>query len=301
MTGRIGLTRQQLRSLARISNRRSIGRLTAHLGLIAASGTLVWLCRPGAWMIPAMAVHGALLVFLFAPLHESVHRTVFSGRRANDLLAFALGLPLLLPPTWFRLFHRDHHRFTQDPERDPELAVPRPASRLALLWHLSGLPYWAAAVDGLVCQALGRAAAPFVPPREERRVARDARLYLAIYAAIAVASFAAGSTAVLWLWVMPALLGQPLLRVFLLSEHVDLPYGRDMLANSRTTRTLAPVRWIAWNMPFHAEHHAYPAIPFHALPAAHRQIAGRLPSVAPGYLRTTRAAWTMRPWRAGQE
>jgi fatty acid desaturase len=38
-----------------------------------------------------------------------------------------------------------------------------------------------------------------------------------------------------------------------------------------------------WNMPFHAEHHLYPAIPFHLLPAAHRVLRQHLAHVAPGY------------------
>jgi fatty acid desaturase len=37
-------------------------------------------------------------------------------------------------------------------------------------------------------------------------------------------------------------------------------------------------------MPYHAEHHAYPALPFHALPAAHRVLQARIAVQAPGYL-----------------
>jgi fatty acid desaturase len=40
-----------------------------------------------------------------------------------------------------------------------------------------------------------------------------------------------------------------------------------------------------WNMPFHAEHHMYPSIPFHRLPAAHAAIRSRLGSLQPGYVR----------------
>jgi fatty acid desaturase len=56
-----------------------------------------------------------------------------------------------------------------------------------------------------------------------------------------------------------------------------------MLANSRTTLTNAAVRFIAWNMPYHAEHHAFPSLPFHALPAAHRLLRDDLKVVSPGY------------------
>jgi fatty acid desaturase len=57
-----------------------------------------------------------------------------------------------------------------------------------------------------------------------------------------------------------------------------------MLENSRTTLSLAPLRRLAWNMPYHAEHHAYPALPFHALPAAHRVLKARIAVQAPGYV-----------------
>ena len=63
-----------------------------------------------------------------------------------------------------------------------------------------------------------------------------------------------------------SLLGQPFLRAYLLAEHARCPHVANMLENTRTTFTTALVRLIAWNMPFHAEHHAYPAVPFHKLP-----------------------------------
>ena len=57
-----------------------------------------------------------------------------------------------------------------------------------------------------------------------------------------------------------------------------------MLKNSRTTRSNAFVRWFAWNMPYHAEHHAYPGLPFHVLPAAHGHLAPAVEIEAAGYL-----------------
>jgi fatty acid desaturase len=47
------------------------------------------------------------------------------------------------------------------------------------------------------------------------------------------------------------------------------------------------VRLFAWNMPYHAEHHAYPAVPFHALPALHARVQGRVEHVEPGYVAAT--------------
>jgi fatty acid desaturase len=48
------------------------------------------------------------------------------------------------------------------------------------------------------------------------------------------------------------------------------------------------MRFLAWNMPFHAEHHAYPAVPFHRLPEVNRAIAAQLKTTAPGYFQVQR-------------
>ena len=91
---------------------------------------------------------------------------------------------------------------------------------------------------------------------------------------------AAGSTLLLWYWVVPALLGQPMLRLYLLAEHSACPRSADMLENTRTTYTNALVRFLAWNMPFHAEHHAWPSIPFHALPQTNALVRAVSASIA---------------------
>jgi fatty acid desaturase len=70
----------------------------------------------------------------------------------------------------------------------------------------------------------------------------------------------------------------------LLAEHGGCPFVADGLRNTRTTHTLAPLRRLMWNMPFHAEHHLYPSLPFHALAAAHHDLRPGLTVVAPGYL-----------------
>ena len=39
-----------------------------------------------------------------------------------------------------------------------------------------------------------------------------------------------------------------------------------------------------WNMPYHAEHHAYPGVPFHALPKLHKGIFNELAHKEEGYI-----------------
>ena len=109
---------------------------------------------------------------------------------------------------------------------------------------------------------------------------------LALYAAAAASLFL--TPLLLWVWLLPVLLGQPVLRLYLLAEHGRCPFVADMLQNTRTTFTNRLVRFLAWNMPFHAEHHAFPAVPFHRLPALHAELAPHLKSVSPGYRAFTR-------------
>ncbi len=132
--------------------------------------------------------------------------------------------------------------------------------------------------------ARGHVDEAFIAARKRKAIAREARLYQLLYAAAIAASTAAGSSAIALYWLAPALLGQPALRLFLLAEHGNCPLIKDMLKNSRTMRSNAFVRWFAWNMPYHAEHHAYPGLPFHALPAAHQQLAPAIEVQASGYL-----------------
>jgi fatty acid desaturase len=85
------------------------------------------------------------------------------------------------------------------------------------------------------------------------------------------------------------LLGQPLPRAILLAEHTGCSTNANGLTNTRTTLTSWPIRFLMWNMPYHAEHHLYPSIPFHALPQAHGQIRARLAHLDIGYIAVNRA------------
>jgi fatty acid desaturase len=287
--------------LKRLSERRDapgLLQIVGHVALLIATGTLIHGSFGTLWLWPAMFAHGVVLIFLFAPLHETIHRTAFHSRTLNDTIAFIIGILLVLPREYFRAFHFAHHRFTQEPT-DPELATPKPANMGQFLWCVTGIPYWIAGWRGLFLRAAGILREPFyATDRVRRSVVLEARWVLAIYGAALVGSIAAGNSLLLWYWVIPALLGQPVLRLYLLAEHSGCPRSLDMLENSRTTYTNALVRFLAWNMPFHAEHHAWPSIPFHALPRANTLIHGKLRTTALGYHTALAEIWGAA--RAGQ-
>jgi len=82
-----------------------------------------------------------------------------------------------------------------------------------------------------------------------------------------------------------------LMRAYLIAEHTLCSRDQNFLTNTRTTLTAFPVRLLMWNMPFHAEHHLFPSVPFHRLPALHDLIGSRFAHVAPGYVAVNREVW----------
>lgn len=272
--------------LTKTRNAPGLARAALHFGALTATSCWIAAALPG-WQV-VLPIQGILLVFLFTAMHECSHRTAFATRWLNDLLGAVAGVLLVLPAEWFRAFHLAHHRHTQDPARDPELASAKPDSLVGWLWHVSGVPVWLGALKTLFRNAVNGPDEDFVPPRQKAMMQREARLMLVLYLAVAGLSVLAGTTMVLWLWVIPALLGQPFLRLFLLAEHGRCPFVADMFANSRTTTTTRAIRLLTWNMPFHAEHHAMPMVPFHLLPDLHDLSRFHLQTTAPGYAAFTR-------------
>ena len=258
--------------------------LAGHLGAVALTSAGIVLQVPG-WPL-LLPVQGVLLVFLFTLQHECTHRTPFARDGLCDGLGHAIGVLLLNPFLWFRAFHFAHHRHTNRPG-DPELDGAPLTTRAQWLWHVSGIPYWGAQGALLVRLARGRERPVWLPERLRPLAEAEGRVLLALCALAALTLV--WSPLVLWLWVVPVLLSQPVLRLYLLAEHGDCPRVADMLENTRTTLTTRLVRFLAWNMPYHAEHHLAPQVPFHRLPVLHGLIRDRLRVTAPGYAAFTRA------------
>lgn len=273
-------------ALTRKNDAAGLRHLAGHLGLICLLGVLIALRVPGWWGL--LPLQGIALCFLFTLEHECTHKTPFAHQGLNEWVGRGCGLAILLPFEWFRYFHLAHHRHTNIPGKDPELlSGARPEGWRAFVRHVSGLPYWWGMAHQIVVNACGRAKGPYLPARVLPRLRREARWMLVAYAVGALSLLV--SPLLLWVWIVPLLLGQPFLRLYLLAEHGRCPQVANMFENTRTTYTTAVVRFLAWNMPYHVEHHAHPNVPFHQLPALHRHTQAHLKVTAAGYTRFARA------------
>lgn len=258
-------------------------RLAVHGGLILLLGAAIATHIP-YWPLLVLP-QGVLIVFLFTTLHETIHETAFRTPWLNRAVAAAAGFLILLPPAWFRYFHFAHHRHTHDPDNDPELMSPKPETVWQYAKYLSGIPYWTGMAKVVASNAMGRNADAYVPEKGRYKVTFEARIFIAAYVLLLAGSLALQSPLLFWAWIVPVLVGQPFLRAYLLAEHTRCPHVANMLENTRTTFTTRLVRFVAWNMPYHAEHHSYPAVPFHRLPRFHKVVAEHLRTTERGYVR----------------
>ena len=132
----------------------------------------------------------------------------------------------------------------------------------------------------------GRVDDGFVAEGAKARVVAEARGMAVLYGLAGLSLV--WTDVLLWVWVVPVLLGQPFLRLYLLAEHGDCPEVANMFQNTRTTFTNRVVRWLAWNMPYHVEHHVWPQVPFHRLPEVHGLMRDELRVTAEGYAAFTK-------------
>jgi fatty acid desaturase len=130
----------------------------------------------------------------------------------------------------------------------------------------------------------GRVTESFVAEGKRQPIVREARVLWLCYGAILAVSLVFRTTAALVYWLVPLVLGQPFLRLYLMAEHGGCALSDDMYANTRTTYTNGAVRLLAWQMPYHVEHHAFPAVPFHALGQVNALIRERIEVGDRGYL-----------------
>ncbi|MGH6953356.1 MAG: fatty acid desaturase [Alphaproteobacteria bacterium] len=241
--------------------------------MLAATGYGIVALWGSWWAVPLYLANGAVMWGLgYAGQHELIHRTAFRTRWVNDALAHLPGFLRFFPSDYQRAWHFVHHRYTKDPERDSELIGTPPWTLGRYLWFLTGLGYWRARLATLARFARGRVDETYYTDRERVRLARETRCYIAGYAVVLALVLLVEPWALVMLWPGPLLATTPFFQFYTAAEHHGRPNVRDMFENTRTTRTGPVIRWIMWNMPYHTEHHLFPGVPFHALPALCREL-----------------------------
>ena len=283
------LSIEELKNLNVRSNLQGFIRLSLHLGVMSIAGYL-WATNLtiDRWYIaiPALIVYGFSLAIMFAPLHESSHRTAFANNHLSDAVAWLAGLLSFYNSTFYRQFHKWHHRYAQIIDKDPELGDRLPTNLREYLLVISGIPWWIGKVQTHIKVSLGKVEdLLYIHEAQRSEVIRSTRLQLSVYIAAIGISIAFKQPWFIIYWLLPLVVGQPFLRCMLLAEHTGCTNDSNGLTNTRTTMTFAPFRYFIWNISYHAEHHLYPSIPFYLLPVAHEQLNSYFTNVDLGYVK----------------
>ena len=280
------LSRTELKDLMQRTDAPAFRHLAIWVLVLAATTTLVVLAW-NSWLIwPAMFVQGIVMVHHFSLQHECIHYTAFRTRRYNDIAGQICGFIIMLPHRFFRYEHCDHHTFTQITGDDPEL-IPTPKTYREYLFYLSAIPYWRNKFTEIFRHARGRLSdieRGFIPKEEHAAVYRDARVMLGTYAALFVGMAGTVWWGLILLWVIPMLLGEPIMRFIRMTEHVGRPTVAQMYENTRTNLVSLPWRFLGWNMNYHAEHHYVSSVPFHTLPKLHEKLKDHVYVEKGGYI-----------------
>ena len=156
--------------------------------------------------MPLIAAQAYLVAFLFMPMHETAHKTAFRSRALNLAVGHMSAFMIAHRYEYYCLFHWDHHRYTQDPVKDPELIVGlKPSSDTQLAIAYTGLFQLAGREWLLLRHALtGKVALPWVPENKRDIIVREARALSRRLRAAAAISLALHTAILLWVWIYPA-------------------------------------------------------------------------------------------------
>ena len=282
------LPKDKLRALMSKRDRPAILRFLITFSFWVITGAWVVMSWGGSWllMIASHFVFGLFCTSMFAALHESGHGTAFKSRNLNRIVATIAGIAHMYPAHIFRELHFAHHRYTHIPGKDPEISIgDQPAPSILTnpplyLAFLTGLPFLLLKVTITLLGLIGspeftrQKFTPYIRPKMRAQIVVESLFFFLIYGGFIF--LAIYVHAGFWGIFTGQIVGHGLLSMYLVFEHNGLPHEGSILERTRSISTNQFINFFLWNMPYHAEHHAYPAVPFHALPELHQALKSEL-------------------------
>ena len=284
------IPRKRLKELMKRTDGPAIRDTLLWFGCLAAFGLGGYVFWGTWWCVPFFAAYGVLYGSSSdSRWHECGHGTAFKTRWMNDAVYQIASFMVLREPTPWRWSHTRHHTDTLIVGRDPEIAAPRPPDILGILLSLAILKSGPKEIYRVFLHVFGRLhpeEKEYIPEMEYPKVFRTARIWVAIWTAVAGASVYLGSfLPLMYVGILPSVYGGWLYLVFGLTQHAGM--AEDVLdhrLNSRTVYMNPVLRFLYWNMNYHVEHHMFPMVPYHRLPELHEEMKPHSPPAYNGLL-----------------
>ncbi len=287
--------REVLKALSERSTINGLARIAYFVLLLTASAVAtVYVSHINLWLaLPVLYVYYFLYGFWVAILHELQHKTVF-GERAdwlNEVFAFLTQTIAWNSPTYARISHRLHHRYTMvrgvDPETDwPEVITTRWLRRFLLYLVLrilvvGALIELAKAVWLQVERIAGKRDRMMRDHCSESDIAAirwESLAILLVHAAVAAAAIVFHVWWLLAFFTLAWQIGSPMEILWHATKHIGRPYNvNDHRLNTRSIHVSGFIKSIFWGLDDHVDHHLFPVVPSRNLPKLHRILEKDLP------------------------
>jgi fatty acid desaturase len=257
--------------------------------------------------IPLYAFYGfQFQCFAFAGQHEFLHRNAWKTKWINDWVLFIVGCVCCEFGKHERIMHKQHHTFTNNIDKDPELTSYYsrvqlenpgfrniPESRWSYfkqfwdVWSTFTARFFRVfnSARGIAVDYSGTSwSLKELTYTKESGIMEDlkttAQKQLLIWFAV-FATFGQtkeGLAGLFFWWIIPVLVGYPFVNFIRNLEHADCEVSKEPngLRNTRTVSSNPLVRTLLWDTNFHAEHHCYPMVPFFNLHKIHELMKGHV-------------------------
>lgn len=242
-----------------------------NLAIWLALWPLVFLGLMPLWLAFPIATINVALCYL--PSHEAQHdiigRPGTKWRWLNELVGHVSTIPLVLPYRVAKLTHMEHHKHTNDRDKDPDFASSNVRGVWPAIWATirnrqpdseSGLNGY-----GKALEKIGR-----------QDILLDGVVYtLGFYGLMIAMALSGYALEAAFLWWLPRHFGATYI-VFFLSWAPHQP--ADKIGRYRDTRAFKSRvgNWLSMGMQYHIVHHLHPYIPLTDTPAAYREMQGIL-------------------------
>ncbi|HET6451769.1 MAG TPA: fatty acid desaturase [Spirochaetia bacterium] len=287
--------REVLKQLSRRSTLNGALRALWFLFLLAVPAVAACLlARVSPWLaIPALYVYYFFYGFWVAIGHELQHKTVFAESEdwLSEIFFFLVQTLMWNSPTYARISHRLHHRYTMVRNVDPETDWPEVITSKWLRWFLVKLVAQVLVVGALVtlfvavrtqvlrvAGARNRMMTDHCTEAEIAAIRRESLAILMIHAAVAAAAVAFHAWPLLALVTLAWQIGSPMELLWHATKHIARPYNvNDHRLNTRSIRVSWFVRTFFWGLDDHVDHHLYPVVPSRNLRKLHKLLEKDLP------------------------
>ena len=238
-----------------------VSAFIANLAMFAAGHLPLW----------AATLSYAVLTYLsYTPLHEAAHGNIHGGNErlkwVNDLCGYLVAPLISVPYSTHTVEHFTHHRYTNQPDKDPDYVVSDMrhgliafiVSGFRFLWVQNSFlfrDYWATAAR-----------------REKLVFIAEAMLSIGWRVAFLMLMPTAEAAVMLLL----GYFGGAFFTAYWFAYRPHLPYEEP--ARYRNTSSLImplwlkPLEWFWMGQNLHSVHHLFPRVPFYRYHALHRRI-----------------------------